>query len=427
MIKNYKSWFDDIRKQTYIDNAPIVRSTYNITANINGSNLEHHLQTMFGQSVKNYNDIKKLNNNDVLKAAVLSLASNMRAWRRIEPNKLQLEKIFYNYDIAEIKKNNHINDEEIRVLLGGQTGGRDAKSIISFLYNYLPKYKNFIEIIFSILERYNNYKLKNYEETIILSALLGSENQQDNYKIKGMGFALASEFLRNLGFPNFKPDRHILRIFYDDIIFKDGLCPDLINNTKKILNTLNKPYKNTPFEKRDKDGGLSINIETNIYACLLGAKIAEDAGCANNINFVDNTLWLYGSEIKKKKITTQQPKQIFNPVANNNAYQNTKAGFFDWLRTEGKPNGGPYEGSTPKDYTDWIEHITTKSDTLKNINPNLFNGDIYQKTINELGAMERIMEANKDSPFKSWLKSKIRNGYIQALGHYIRFREHIKP
>ena len=174
--------------------------------------------------------------NKVFEAAVRALASNSRRWIRFLQHREQLEEILCNYDACgfvsriESANPNGVIDG-IADLLGGQTAKRDAEAIVKWarlLCECPDYYRNVIVALALDLCREANDKCRRQLSAAeLLPALVGalvsktkrSRQRCERLKIPcaciglpGMRYVLASEFLRNLGWNGFKPDRHVKRL-----------------------------------------------------------------------------------------------------------------------------------------------------------------------------------------------------------------------
>jgi hypothetical protein len=102
------------------------------------------------------------------------------------------------------------------------------------------------------------------------------------YKINGMGVALASEFLRNLGWPSFKPDRHII---------------EMLNKwyTEPEQNDLVKSDVDAVCRVFGRIGAADFRL---LRISLLGAKTTPPG---TSINYADQLVWLYRSTLGRSK------------------------------------------------------------------------------------------------------------------------------
>ena len=147
-------------------------------------------------------DKHELSINDHVKAMVLSLLSCMRKWEPIEQNLDAIQEIFCGYDVDKLKnKNAQELVEEVKNINCGNLR----------INRQMTKLKANIETLerlnanFGSLDEFYT-KTDKYE----LVSLLSMWNSK--YKLQEMGIALVCEYLKGVGIPLVKPDRHVCRI-----------------------------------------------------------------------------------------------------------------------------------------------------------------------------------------------------------------------
>lgn len=107
--------------------------------------------------------------------------------------------------------------------------------------------------------------------------------QREEWKLPGMGFALACEFLRNLGWNGFKP-RH---------------AHQTIARKRRWLSLRqNDLFMTEAFGLADVLGSGEKGVVCNIRYSLAGLSITPDGEPASRI---DNMVWLIGANIEKKR------------------------------------------------------------------------------------------------------------------------------
>ena len=161
----------------------------------------------------------------VFRAAALALASNMRQWSRVLNCLGKFESLLEQYDPAAFSREVDADCARIRDVedcLGGQTARSDAAAIVKWaaMLEKNPGYLNALNKLKSDMEA----RIHDGEVVPVLAAFLGSPptkrmrkrwpppSGMESWKVPGMGMPLASEFLRNLHWEGFKPDRHIKRL-----------------------------------------------------------------------------------------------------------------------------------------------------------------------------------------------------------------------
>jgi thermostable 8-oxoguanine DNA glycosylase len=109
-------------------------------------------------------------------------------------------------------------------------------------------------------------------------------------KWPGVGFALGAEFLRNVGWNGFKPDRHIKRL--------------LQHWTKGQIDV--QPQLNHLITLIDSSGA---ELKENLSCLLTGISIATN-DYKNKLSHLDNLIWLLGAYVEKKNKETDLPYVI---------------------------------------------------------------------------------------------------------------------
>lgn len=185
------------------------------------------------------------NNGGVYAAAVQAIGSNSRSWATYLRNQTclfgMLGDLFPDYTVQAIRKN-RLTIEDLKAALPGQSSSNDACAIVKWA-ELLNDNKDYYQLIQELGKAMRLLYEDNYNQELdddhLLLCLVGylgdppknwpvnrylSEQYEllpsTGRKLPGMRYALASEFLRNLGWNGFKPDRHIIRLF--DIWFPHG-------------------------------------------------------------------------------------------------------------------------------------------------------------------------------------------------------------
>ena len=178
---------------------------------------------------------KQYSNIEVFENAVKAIGSNSRKWATFLAFEGDIKKLLSCYNPERINITGDLEKKLIE-LLKGQTCSKDAKAIIKWAERLCDSRKIFYESVkrlyYAVINAagQNSIKLRKHEVTLCIICLLAKGSikkwnglkvlEDDHYfsngnniKLHGMGFALASEFLRNMGWNAFKPDRHIIRLF----------------------------------------------------------------------------------------------------------------------------------------------------------------------------------------------------------------------
>jgi len=253
-------------------------------------------------------------NSKVFKAATWAIASNSRPWRNFLKNKNSIANRLNNYDPEKAYMSFQTDltlEQKIKMLLPGQSSSNDAKAIGKWatLLHETPNFYEFIKDLGNAFRKLSNeefsFDLTDPELLLCLVGFLadpphkwqGIEYLADQSikiinngcKLPGMRYALASEFLRNLGWNGFKPDRHIQRLF--DIWFSglDRVDSKKINTLQQLIGRSNK----------DLRGFLNYSL-IGIATSPKGEKLSE----------VDNLVWLLAVYIEIKGKESDSEKYV---------------------------------------------------------------------------------------------------------------------
>ena len=137
-----------------------------------------------------------------IKGLIYSKLTPQQSWSVVEPKLAQVDKLFFNYDISQIKQKDgdYFASGIFRLKCGNMSTTRQMSNL---RYNI-----SMLELIDRTEGRidyfYNSMPATRLVKT--LSAYNGA------YKLKYISSALAWEYLRNVGIDGIKPDVHIRRI-----------------------------------------------------------------------------------------------------------------------------------------------------------------------------------------------------------------------
>ena len=236
-----------------------------------------------------------LENRRVFRAAVLAIASNSRKWATFLQHEPQLRYILCDYDpAASIRKNlqsGQSMEREIRECLPGITARRDSEAIIRWaelLGDGPPYYDSLVELRRKIATL---PQVQDNETVPLVAGVLGMGSQRINerwpppgslatWKAPGMGFTLACEFLRNLYWSTFKPDRHIQRLL-------GRWFPEGAAGLEERANQFAREVMGSPSKQLIKP----------LQFSLLGMQVSPPD---RHLNEVDNLVWLLGAYVEKK-------------------------------------------------------------------------------------------------------------------------------
>ena len=247
---------------------------------------------------------QQVSNQEVFRAAVKAIGSNSRSWATFLRGEPQLADMLGGYDPAETQRrvaSGRIGVEQVKSYLPGQSSGGDARAILQWseLLTDVPGYYGRIRDLAHAFRALGQEKLdealSDAEVLLCIAGFLGSPPTRwagtkylpraseqvppSPWKLPGMGYILTSEFLRNLHWNGFKPDRHVQRLF--DRWFPSGL--DAV-----------RPRTNQLLQLFGRD---AQDLRTYLAYSLLGIA-ASPPGVT--YSHVDNLVWLLGAYVEKK-------------------------------------------------------------------------------------------------------------------------------
>jgi hypothetical protein len=216
-----------IRERLFADakNAERIRRRYGLANELCGAELERQVLASLGQLERDV-AADQPGANEVFEAAVRALGSNSRNWAdflRAEPT---IRKALADYDPTAVAIGTSADElvERLRRELSGQTAASDARAILRWasLLTQHPDYGALLQrlrLYFLESAASAGLQLRDPDLTALVAAALGCPSptlarrfRDVPLKAPGMGPTLASEFLRNLGWSGFKPDRHVRRL-----------------------------------------------------------------------------------------------------------------------------------------------------------------------------------------------------------------------
>jgi hypothetical protein len=233
-----------------------------------------------------------ITNKQVFRAAVRALGSNNRDWCDFLRNEEQIKNLLAGYDphatVQSFEKDSEIL-HKLKFCLKGQTSSRDAESILRWAH-ILSERESFYQEIVKVGERFrDDFKIfqpgmvDDFELTLCIVGHFADENCSGRLKFPGMRYALASEFLKNLGWSCFKPDRHIQRLFDRWFAHQNTALID----EKKLAH----------LESLILGGKRSAELRTFLKYSMIGKSVSPARSIFSQ---VDNIVWLLGKYVEKK-------------------------------------------------------------------------------------------------------------------------------
>jgi hypothetical protein len=231
-------------------------------------------------------------NGEMFEAAVRALGSNSRNWCHFLRNETQIRILLEGYDPQAALKSFHNHPDilnKIESHLVGQTSSQDAQSMFMWALILSKRgdfYKEIVRVSQKLRDDYKALHAETLDDSDLALCIVGhfaNESCSGAFKFPGMRYILASEFLKNLGWSCFKPDRHVQRLF--DKWF--GNQNAALINQEELVN----------FESLILGGKEDKELRTFLEYSMLG-KTVSPAG--SSFSQVDNMVWLLGKYIEKK-------------------------------------------------------------------------------------------------------------------------------
>lgn len=185
--------------------------------------------------------------NDHLRALILAMLSVQRPWKPIMENMAKIDEIFYFYDPLKLESADpELLVSKIRSIKCGNISLNYQMEHLSYNIQQLRK----IELKY---ESIDNFVTSKPPEKV--AKLLHASNSE--YELKGIGPALAMEYLKSVGIASVKPDTHIIRICGPERL---GIIPSR-NAEKQLL----------AFKEFARQANISSTYLDNLF-WIFGAK-----------------------------------------------------------------------------------------------------------------------------------------------------------
>jgi hypothetical protein len=279
-------------------NAAKIRRKYGIPDEIFGEELERRIFQLLGQQEQ---DPIQANwtNNEVFEKGVLTLGSNSRSWASFSQTLPQLRTRLNDFDAPRVAK--WVDEtgpdqcvDQLRPYLRGQTSGTDARAILALaqLLANNPAYYTKLRTAYGFFRDQLRGRIPGEPGpavSICVALLLGNSRyhplaaQFSVTKLPGMGVTLACEFLRNLGWTTFKPDRHVIEMIglWYGVLEEQAVIDANIGEIRRIFRHI------------------SVSDERLLRTSLLGAQKTPPG---TPINQADQLVWLYRSTLGKSGV-----------------------------------------------------------------------------------------------------------------------------
>jgi hypothetical protein len=241
-------------------------------------------------------------NRQVFRAAVRALGSNSRSWGVFLTSLPTLTELLHGFDPVathQSAQSGRLTMDEVKACLPGQSSTGDARAILQWAERLATgaPYGDFMRALTAAFRRLGAQScggsvaeshlmlcvaayIGNPPPRWIGNRYLGSNEfgTVGRHKAPGMGYALASEFLRNLGWSGFKPDRHVMRLF-------NAWMPGEMANVMPGVNALASVI-----------GSRNRQLVDYLGYSLLGATVTPPG---IPLSVADNHVWLLGAYVEK--------------------------------------------------------------------------------------------------------------------------------
>lgn len=178
---------------------------------------------------------KTFSNEEHLKGIVFSLLSSQRPWAPILQNKDNLCAIFHDFNLEYVANTDPKQFEDsIRLIKCGN------KSI----HRQMFALQHVVDQIYEINKQFGSMDLFITSDKPVIIAKKISSNGQ--YKIPELGFALALEYMRNVGIDVAKPDTQLCRLFGRDRLGLSRIMPAKPEEVIEIIDMIAKNNNLSP-------------------------------------------------------------------------------------------------------------------------------------------------------------------------------------
>jgi len=252
------------------------------------------IDAMEQRGVTNPTEVRK-SPTEVFHAAVRSLGSNQTDWARYMAAEDAIERVLHGFDPVAVNKA-RLDGQDIQAdlvaALPRTTPRRTASRVLTWAENLTnqPELYDEIQTLGRLAQAAG--RLSNHELLPVVALVLSADPltrlsrqrlaelgvRDRTWKLPGMGFALTTEFLRNLGWEGFKPDTHVKRLF-DHWIGEEQLAQ---------------------FDARAAELAAVVGIRSRdsirtLRYSLAGLAITPDGWSPSAI---DNLVWLIGANVQ---------------------------------------------------------------------------------------------------------------------------------
>ncbi len=241
-----------------------IRETYELT----GRNLECDICELAQVAAfEKRNSGKEFTFSEHLQGVILAQLSNQRVWRGISRNlnNGNIQKIFCNFDSKKLKQKE--SQSIVNELKKIQCGNRRINQQMKVLSENIVKLESIATQSGSLDKFVSHSNPSDVAQCISVA--------RSNFKLKEMGFTLATEYLKNVGISVAKPDTHIRRILSNERLNYFDRIPD----EQQAVDAMKKLAKEADISEVYLDNVLWLFCAKD-YGNICSAKQPKCDGCA---------------------------------------------------------------------------------------------------------------------------------------------------
>jgi hypothetical protein len=245
-----------------------------------------------------------LDNRTVFRAAVRALGSNSRAWATFHKQEAELRRLLRDYDPVSVVENQEAIRTQLRDFFPGQTGAADSRAVLKWAVrlskdSFKDELRNVTDGIHALNGSLAGARLSSNRLMPALAAVFGYGPSRTmrprlreagvadpaGIKFPGMGYILATEFFRNLGFDGFKPDRHIQRLIH-------RWAPQVLDACAPAADELIRTL-----------GTRSADLRRSLLYSLAGQALTPTG---TSYSAADNLVWFVGAYMERKGVESDR-------------------------------------------------------------------------------------------------------------------------
>lgn len=243
----------------------------------------------------------EVSNQAVFRAAVRTIGGNSRARVAFFRNEPRIAELLHGYDPLATHRAvlaGRLRAEQLEVLFPGQSAPGEARATLRWARTLteVPEYYRFLRELGTTFQTLADQRLSlrlgRFELSLCVvgylgfppgrwegDALMGRRMDPRHLKAPGMGYLLASEFLRSLGWDAFKTDRHLQRLLDR---WAPGAARAALPDAERLMSLIGRSDR---------------PLSTYLTYALAGRALAPPGV---PLAQVDNMVWLLGAYVERK-------------------------------------------------------------------------------------------------------------------------------